>query len=134
MTDLVDQLATATLIGAVPREELAWLVEHGTVRHLIAGAFLSTKGAQVDSLHIVLEAHLAVFVDRAAGRHKITEYRAGRVTGLLPYSRLVNSPVDSIAVAPTTILEIHRTDPPGDDSALSRAHVDSRPRDAGSRA
>ena len=110
--ELVDRLATFTIFGTISGEELAWLAAHGTVRHLAEGEPLATKGVQVDGLQIVLEGHVAVFMDRAAGRHKATDHRPGSVTGLLPFSRLTSSPVDSIAMAPTTLLEIRRDDLP----------------------
>ncbi|HEX3410041.1 MAG TPA: HAMP domain-containing sensor histidine kinase, partial [Candidatus Binataceae bacterium] len=48
--------------------------------------------------------------DRGAGPHKIMEWRQGDVTGLLPYSRLVGPPGDSVAQEPTAILAVHRDD------------------------
>ena len=50
---------------------------------------LTTKGAQVEALYILLSGHIAMSVDRGAGPHKIMEWRAGDVTGMLPYSRLI---------------------------------------------
>ena len=40
----------------------------------------------------MLSGRIAIFVDRGAGPHKFMEWRAGDVTGLLPYSRLVKPP------------------------------------------
>src|SRR5262249_50791568 len=57
---------------------------------------------------IVLSGRIAIFVDRGAGLHKIMEWREGDVTGLLPYSRLVSPPGDTVAQEPTTVLAIHR--------------------------
>ena len=65
-------------------------------------------GAPVDGLFILLTGHVDIFVDRGAGRHKVMDWRAGDVTGVLPYSRLVNSPGDSVAQEPTEILVVHR--------------------------
>ena len=56
---------------------------------------LSAKGVPVTGLFVVLTGHIAIFVDRGAGRHKVMEWRAGDVTGMLPYSRLVSPPGDS---------------------------------------
>ena len=36
-TDLIDQLAKHKTLGAAPREELAWLASHGSLRHLNEG-------------------------------------------------------------------------------------------------
>ena len=107
-SDLVDRLATLKTMGGVPRDELAWLAAHGTVRQLDPGKVLSSPGARVDDLYILLAGHLVIFVDRGAGRNKILEWRTGDVTGLLPYSRLVSPPGEVTAVEPTVVLAIHR--------------------------
>jgi signal transduction histidine kinase len=94
-TDLADQLARHRTIGGVPRAELEWLVEHGTIRHLAAGDIVTRKGEKVIGLFVVLSGYLGLFVDRGAG-----------VTGLLPYSRLVNVPGDSMAIEASTMLVV----------------------------
>jgi signal transduction histidine kinase len=107
-TDLVDRLAEHKTLGAAPREELAWLAAHGVLRHLRDGDLMLAAGAPVEGLFVVLKGHVAIFVDRGAGRHKVMDWRAGDVTGMLPYSRLVNAPGDSVAQEPTEILVVHR--------------------------
>ena len=87
--DLVDRLAEHKTLGAAPREELAWLAAHGSLRQLQPGDVLTAKGARVEGLFVVLSGRIAMFVDRGAGPHKIMEWREGDVTGMLPYSRLV---------------------------------------------
>jgi signal transduction histidine kinase len=56
----------------------------------------------------MLSGHVAIFVDRGAGRNKVMEWRAGDVTGVLPYSRLVSPPGDNVALEPSVILGVHR--------------------------
>src|SRR5205814_4022919 len=63
---------------------------------------------RVEGLFVVLSGHIVVHIDRGAGRHKLAEWRAGDVTGLLPYSRLVAPPGDSRAEEPTEILVVDR--------------------------
>jgi hypothetical protein len=46
-TALVDRLAEHKTIGAAPREELEWLVSHGSLRQLNEGQVLSTKNVPV---------------------------------------------------------------------------------------
>jgi signal transduction histidine kinase len=106
--DLVDRLAAHKTIGEAPREELAWLASHGSLRHLDAGEVLTAKGEIVDGLFVVLSGYIAIFVDRGAGLRKITEWRGGDVTGTLPYSRMVSPPGDTVAQEPSTILAIPR--------------------------
>jgi signal transduction histidine kinase len=107
-TDLVDRLVAHQTVGAAPREELAWLAAHGVLRHLEDGDLMVGAGAPVDGLFVLLTGHVTIFVDRGLGRHKVMDWRAGDVTGVLPYSRLVNSPGDSVAQEPTDILVVDR--------------------------
>ena len=106
--DLVDRLAAHKDVGAAPRQELEWLAAHGTLRQIDEGGVLSPRGAQVTNLFVVLQGHVAIYVDRGAGRHKILEWRAGDVTGVLPYSRMTSPPGDSVALEPTEVLAIPR--------------------------
>jgi signal transduction histidine kinase len=115
--NLLDRLAAHKTVGAAPRKELEWLIAHGTLRHLDEGEVLTAKGVPVAGLFVVLSGHIAMFLDRGAGRHKVFEWRAGDVTGMLPYSRLVSPPGDSVAQEPSEILAVPREDLP----AMTRA-------------
>ena len=57
-TDLVDRPAAHKTLGAAPREELAWLAEHGTPRQLIVGDVLLSKGERVEGLFVEGEGHV----------------------------------------------------------------------------
>jgi signal transduction histidine kinase len=109
-TDLIDRLAEHNTLGSAPREELAWLVAHGSLRRLNVGDVLSPKGLQVEALFIILSGRISISVDRGAGPHKIMEWVAGDVTGMLPYSRLVSPPGNSVAEEPTEIFAVHRSE------------------------
>jgi signal transduction histidine kinase len=108
-TDLVERLVEHRTLGAAPRSELVWIAERGGVRRLAAGDVLSGKAAgRVEGLFAVLSGRAAIHVDRGAGRHKLAEWRAGDVTGMLPYSRLVAPPADSVAQEDSEIFVLHR--------------------------
>ena len=107
-TDLIERLAQHKTLGAAPREELAWLASHGTLRQLDEGEVLTTKGSVVEALYVILTGHIAIFMDRGAGRHKVMEWRAGDVTGMLPYSRMVSPPGDTVAQESCEVLALHR--------------------------
>src|ERR1700723_3343775 len=106
--DLIDRLAEHKTLGAAPREELAWLAAHGTLRQLEAGEVLSHKGKPVEGLYVILSGHVSLSVDRGSGPQKIIEWRTGDVSGVLPYSRMVSPPGDAIAQEPTEILALDR--------------------------
>jgi len=107
-TDLVDRLAAHRTIGPAPRQELEWLAAHGQLHELEPGGFIAEKDKPVNEMFIVLSGHVAIFIDRGAGLHKTMEWRAGDVTGVLPYSRLVKAPGNSIAQEKTTYFAVHR--------------------------
>lgn len=106
--DLIERLAQHKTLGSAPREELEWLVERASLRRLSVGEVLSKKGREVEGLFVILSGRLALFVDRGAGPNKMIEWREGDVAGMLPYSRLVSPPGDSIAQEPLEILVLHR--------------------------
>lgn len=106
--DLIDRLAEHKTLGAASRTELEWLAAHGSLRKLNTGEVLSVKGVQVEALYAILSGRLALFVDRGSGPNKIVEWREGDVTGMLPYSRLMAPPGNSIALEPLEILAIPR--------------------------
>ncbi len=106
--DLVDRLANHRTVGAAPREELEWLAAHGFVRRIEVGQALSAKGAPVEGLFVILSGHITLFADRGAGPSKLFEWRGGDVGGVLPYSRLVNSPGESVVEEPSDVLVVPR--------------------------
>src|SRR5215831_257592 len=107
-TDIVDRLAEHKTLGAAPREELAWLAEHGTHRQLGTGEVLTAKGTEVKGLFVVLSGRIAISVDRGGGPRKMMEWRGGDVTGMLPYSRMVSPPGNTVAEEPTEVLAVPR--------------------------
>ena len=107
-TDLVDRLANHKTLGVAPREELEWLAARGTVRRVEAGGELAPQGKPVEGLYVVLTGRIAIFIDRGSGPFKLTEWRGGDVTGVLPYSRLVTAPGRALVQEPAEVLVVPR--------------------------
>ena len=107
-TALVDRLANHRTVGAAPRGELEWLAAHGAVRRLDVGDALSKKGAPVEGLFVILSGRIALFMDRGAGPQKLAEWREGDVTGMLPYSRLVTAPGQSVVQERSDVFVVPR--------------------------
>ena len=106
--DLIDRLAEHKALASAPREELSWLAQHGTLRKLETGEILSHRGQQVEALYVVLTGHVTLSVDRPTGRQKVIEWRAGEISGIMPYSRLKAPPGDAVAEESTEILAVPR--------------------------
>jgi signal transduction histidine kinase len=104
--DLVERLGGHKTVGGAPRQELAWLAAHGTLRQLAEGDVLGAKGVPVTGLFVILTGRVAIYLDRGTGRHKLMEWRGGDVTGMLPYSRMISPPADTVAQEPSEILAV----------------------------
>src|SRR5437762_12701592 len=95
-TGLRARLGSHRLLGRVPREELEWLVSHGTLERREAGALVARKGEPVEALYIIITGHVSHFMDQGGTGRKVMDWRDGDATGLLPYSRLTAAPGNSI--------------------------------------
>jgi len=105
---ILERLSSHRTLGSVPPAELEWLAVNGVVRHLDAGAVLSSKGKEVDGLHVILDGRLAIYVDRGAGVRRELEWHGGDVTGVMPYSRIGTPPGDVKALEPSNVLTVFR--------------------------
>ena len=101
--EIVRRLKAHRTLGTAPDTELAWLAAHGVIRRfepstmfVAAGHAEELVNRSMEGLHALLSGHLAIYVDRGEGRHKVMEWRAGDVSGLLPFSRMKASPGDVI--------------------------------------
>ena len=107
---IVDRLSQHRTIGGVPRSELEWLAGHGQLRTAAPGEYMGRKGETIDELvfglEIVLSGRIAIHVDRGAGSHKVMEWKAGDVTGILPFSRLKTMMGDSMVESDLEALSI----------------------------
>lgn len=106
--DLLTRLAAHRTVGTAPREELEWLVAHGTVERYAPGHIITHKAEPVEALFIILEGRVSHLTDQGGTWRKVMDWRAGEVTGQLPYSRLVKAPGNSVIDEPSEILRIPR--------------------------
>ncbi|HEX7617011.1 MAG TPA: ATP-binding protein [Thermoanaerobaculia bacterium] len=107
-----DRLAAHRLLAGAPPDQLAWLAARGRLVQLGTGDVLSPKSGTVRGLYIVLSGHMSIHVDRGSGPNKVMEWRGGDVTGVLPYSRLKESPGDVKAEVPTEVFMVPREEIP----------------------
>jgi signal transduction histidine kinase len=85
---LLERLRTHRTLSQLPREELEWLVAHGTLEHYTAGQLVGQKGDRVPGMYIILGGRLSNFTDQGGTWRKVIDWREGDVTGYLPYSRM----------------------------------------------
>ncbi len=108
VADLIERLSHHKTVGNAPKDELEWLATHGHLQHFSAGQTVSTAARPVGGMYIILSGRVAIHLLRGTVRHKMIEWSAGDVTGLLPYSRLVAPPGDSVVEEAADVLVIDR--------------------------
>ena len=105
--ELIERLATHRTLAAAPREQLAWVAEHGRLQTFPAAYTLARTGERIPNLYVVLTGRFAIHVHRGSGWRKVMEWRGGDVAGFLPYSRMTASPGDTRTEEPTEKRDEH---------------------------
>ncbi len=109
---LVDRLVHHRTIGGAPRAELEWIATHGSVRRVLQGEVVSPQTEIVRGLYIVLSGRMSISIVRGTVRRKVMEWQTGDVTGVLPYSRTLNPPGDTIVDESGDVVSIPREEFP----------------------
>ena len=110
--ELVDRLRRHRTLAGVPRDQLTWVAVHGRLRHFAPGEVVSPQGQPIDNLWVVLSGNLSIRVNRGGGPRKVMAWRAGDVTGRLPYSRSQGPPGPVVAEETTEVVMVHHDDFP----------------------
>ncbi len=107
-SEIVEKLIAHRTIGRAPRHELEWIATHGSVRRFGQVEMIFRMTETVDGLYIVLAGKVALYVQRGTGVRKMMEWVAGEVSGVLPYSRMITPPGDTLAEEPVESVTIPR--------------------------
>jgi signal transduction histidine kinase len=108
ITDLVDRLVVLRALKGVPREQLQWLAGRGVLQRFDAGELVVSHREPIQFLYVILSGHIGIIVNRGGGPRKLLDWRAGDVTGVLPFSRTTHSLGDVVTEEPTEVLSVHR--------------------------
>jgi signal transduction histidine kinase len=106
--ELIERLAAHRTLAAAPREELAWVAQHGKLMSFPAGHTVGRIGEPITHLWVLLSGTYSIRVNRGAGWRRVMQWRGGDVAGLLPYSRMKASPGDIRTDEPTELVGIHQ--------------------------
>jgi signal transduction histidine kinase len=93
--NLINRLTSLSHLEEIPQNELNWLVENGHFGIYEAGTIIGPKSQRIEKLWIILSGKVAIRVDRGVGPKLVAVWRAGEVTGMLPYSRMTGPPGDN---------------------------------------
>jgi signal transduction histidine kinase len=106
--DMMTRLSQHRALGGAPVSEHEWLAAHGELRTFEIGDVITAKGEQAKTMNVMFRGHVVIWMDRGVGSHKIFEWKAGDVGGVMPYSRGASPPSDAVAEEPGEFLAVHK--------------------------
>jgi len=106
-TDLAIQLKAVPVFSDLSPEDLTWLASRMEVAHYQPGDVLAEEGSQADRLMVILEGEIYGQRERGVGDGRTYTAGAGKVSGMLPYSRLTHLPLTVRATRPSTVALMH---------------------------
>jgi signal transduction histidine kinase len=95
----LDELRTIPIFADLPEEGLEWLASEMTVMEAEAGQVVIRGGEPADRLFVLFDGEIRM--EREDGRVYVAQ--KGRVTGLLPYSRMTHFPLTTHATVRTRV-------------------------------
>jgi len=95
-------------LHGLPLEDRMWLAQHGEEITAQAGDVLFEEGAPADRMILILKGEIHVRRQRG-GPMALFIGRAGQMTGLLPFSRMISYGGQGFAISPVWALLIHKS-------------------------
>src|SRR5438270_14064209 len=102
-TALAQQLTAIPVFSDLSPEDLSWLASHMEVAHFAPGEIVTVEASPADRMFVILEGEIAGRREHGPGDARHYSAGAGRVTGMLPYSRLTHFPLTVRATIPATV-------------------------------
>lgn len=103
-----DHLRAFDTFNDVSDEDLQWLVCNSRYYTIMKDAYLFKEGDATDEMHIVLSGKILLYRNQNGQRRNLGEIEPGDITGVLPYSRMVQAGGNGITLEHTEILSLHR--------------------------
>ncbi len=105
---LFDKLRAFDLFDGVADEALRWLHQQGVYVEFDDRGLIIGDGQPVDHMLIILEGGLTLIRESNGRKREMGMYDAPGVTGVLPFSRMVEASANGYATGPTKVLRLHR--------------------------
>ena len=103
-----DDLRAVPAFEGLSGDDLQWLADHAEDVRLEQGGRPFVRGEPALHMLVVLEGAFRVFTVKEGQRRLFDTFEAGRVTGVLPYSRMTHWVGEGFAVGPSRFATIHR--------------------------
>ena len=104
---LAQQLAAIPVFSDLSPEDMSWLASQMEVAHFAPGEIVTVEDSPADRMIVILEGEIAGRREHGPGGARSYSAGAGRVTGMLPFSRLTHFPLTARAMVPSTVAVLH---------------------------
>jgi len=99
-----DWLQSIEALKDVPPDQLQWLIDRSRFYSLAEGEYLIKTGDTIAGTHIIIEGRMRIFAVNTKSSRNIGYFESKEITGYLPFSRGLVSPVTIDAVIPTSLM------------------------------
>ncbi|MEM6379484.1 MAG: ATP-binding protein, partial [Bacteroidota bacterium] len=106
--ELISRLQSFETFQDIPLHALEWLVEKSEYKLYPCGAKMFWAGMKVDHMQIIMDGRYQAWREQNGERRELGTWGTGYITGVLPFSRMINAKAEGMAIDNTYILELHR--------------------------
>src|SRR5712692_5069518 len=97
------ELVRVAAFADLPDDQIAWFISHSQEIHLAAGDIYVRQGDPADTMFVILEGQFQ-WRGELGGETVVLSTKPGDVTGVLPFSRMKQFPLEARATTDTKIL------------------------------
>jgi signal transduction histidine kinase len=107
---VVDELRGIKIFEGLSDDQLAWFCKYGTKIELETGDHMFERGDPADHMYVVVKGKIDGHEEVGGQWLVVATTERGYVTGMLPFSRMTHYPRFTVAVEPSQVLRLHKSD------------------------
>ncbi|MEO1257138.1 MAG: ATP-binding protein [Bacteroidota bacterium] len=107
--DLIGQLQRFEVFKNIEAAPLQWLVKNSDYLLYEVGEHLFIPGKKPEHMQVIVQGKFEVKLSRNNETKTLGIWETGYVTGILPFSRMKEAAAFGTAIAPTYVLELHKS-------------------------
>src|SRR5436305_1965010 len=102
-TALAQELAAIPVFSDLSLEDVSWLASQMEVAHFAPGEIVVAEDSPADRMIVILEGEIGGRREHGPVDARTYSAGPGRVTGMLPFSRLTHYPLTARAIVPVKV-------------------------------
>lgn len=108
MTDLLEEISRVPEFKDLPKNQLEWLVEKGSVVAFNDGELVFRPGDIIEHMRILLKGEVNYYIEQAGNLRHLGAVEQFEITGQLPFSRMKQAVVTGIVRGDALIYSLHK--------------------------